>query len=282
VSYKLYNDVSFEVSDVLTRSYSTSFSLAIKVFNPELRASINSIYGFVRLTDEIVDSFHEYNKQMFLNEMRQDVLRGIKNKISINPVINSFQSTVNKYNIPIDYIHDFIDSMEMDLSNSYYEREKYDEYIYGSAEVVGLMCLKVFCGSDEELFKRLIKPACALGSAFQKVNFLRDMKSDLKERGRIYLPGVSDEKKINGEGKAVLEKEIEEEFELSLTGIRKLPNGSRLGVYSAYLYYFMLFNKIRRMDLNYILTHRVRISNISKISLLFRSMIRVKFTKVLE
>lgn len=277
MNFEFYNNVSFKVSDLITKNYSTSFSLSIKVFNPELRDGISSIYGYVRLADEIVDSFHDFDKRNLLNDLREETYNAIRNKISLNPIIQSFQSTVNKYDISIEYINNFIDSMEMDLSNNYYERENYDKYIYGSAEVVGLMCLKVFCANDNLLFESLKAPAKALGSAFQKVNFLRDIKSDLDDRGRIYLPGAASTELINNENKSMLEKEVEEEFREALSGIRRLPKSSRFGVYSAYIYYYMLFKKIKNMKVNDLFTKRVRISNITKLALLVQSLIKFRF-----
>lgn len=282
MSIKLYNETSFKISYLITKNYSTSFSLAINVFNRELRESISSVYGFVRLADEIVDSFHDYNKQNLLEELREDFYNSVRNKISINPVLNSFQITVRKYDIPLEYINEFIESMKKDLSNSYYERNDFDKYVYGSAEVVGLMCLKVFCYKNDKLFESLIPSAKALGSAFQKVNFLRDIKSDLSERGRIYFPGASDESMISNFCKSELEKEIEAEFETAYAGIKKLPKSSRHGVYSAYLYYRILFNKIKGMNVNELFSRRVRISNFTKLILLLKSIIRIKFTSALE
>ncbi|MEO6694470.1 MAG: phytoene/squalene synthase family protein [Ignavibacteria bacterium] len=281
MSFDLYNATSFKISNLITSNYSTSFGLAIKVFNNKLKDGISAVYGYVRLADEIVDSFHQFDKLSLLREFRHDTFKAISNKISVNPVLHSFQATVNEYEIPLQYITDFLDSMEMDLSNSFYERQHYDEYIYGSAEVVGLMCLKVFCGSDKRLFESLIIPARALGSAFQKVNFLRDIKSDLNERGRIYLPGASQPEMINLKNKELLEREIDKEFSLAFTGIKRLPNSSKLAVYSAYLYYLMLFKKIKRMKVSDLLTKRVRISNLIKLTLLFRSLVKVKLLKIL-
>lgn len=282
MSIELYNSVSFRTSDLITKSYSTSFSLAIRIFNPELRVSISSIYGYVRLADEIVDSFHGYDKRSLLNELLNDTYSAMRNKISLNPILHSFQSTVNKYDIPVEYINNFIESMAMDLDNNYYERESYDKYIYGSAEVVGLMCLKVFCQNENELFNSLIEPAKALGSAFQKVNFLRDIKSDLNERGRIYFPGGNNIEMINNLNKELLENEIEEEFRKALSGIKRLPKSSKPGVYSAYVYYYMLFKKIRRMKVTDLFERRVRISNLTKLTLLIRSLIKTKMINVIE
>ncbi len=282
MSIELYNSVSFRTSDLITKSYSTSFSLAIRIFNPELRESISSIYGYVRLADEIVDSFHGYDKRSLLDELLNDTYSALRNKISLNPILHSFQSTVNKYDIPVEYINNFIESMAMDLDNNYYERDSYDKYIYGSAEVVGLMCLKVFCQNENELFNSLIEPAKALGSAFQKVNFLRDIKSDLNERGRIYIPGGNNVEMINNHNKELLENEIEEEFRKALSGIKRLPKSSKPGVYSAYVYYYMLFKKIRRMKVKDLFEKRVRISNVTKLTLLIRSLIKTKMINVIE
>ncbi len=272
----LYHEASFNVSRLITRKYSTSFSLGIRVFSPSYRDAVYAVYGYVRLADEIVDSFHGYDKQTLLREFREETYKAVKQGISTNPVVNAFQKVVNSYNIDMGYVKDFLDSMEMDLSNSYYERKNYDDYIYGSAEVVGLMCLKVFCGKDERLFNDLLGPAKSLGSAFQKVNFLRDIKSDIEERGRIYLPGVDSSIKIDNSNKRKLENGIEKEFEDALSGIKRLPAGVRLGVYSAYLYYKILFNKIKKLDVEELLNRRVRISNFTKLLLLLKSLFEVK------
>lgn len=185
---ELYNKTSFNISKLVTKTYSTSFSLGIAAFSPKYRDAIYGIYGFVRLADEIVDTFHGYNQRKLIEDFRRDTEEAIRSGISTNPILQAFVQTVNEYKIDYHYIDAFLKSMEMDLSNSYYEKDEYNEYIYGSAEVVGLMCLKVFCGDDKELFQQLIEPARSLGSAFQKVNFLRDIKSDMEERERIYLP----------------------------------------------------------------------------------------------
>lgn len=276
---ELYHNTTFKLSKVITRSYSTSFSLGISVFAPAYKDAIYAVYGYVRLADEIVDSFHNHNKRDLLEEFRKETFKAIESGISTNPVINAFQVTVNKYGIDREYIDAFLNSMEWDLDNSYYERKHYDNYIYGSAEVVGLMCLRVFCNNDDKLFQELLQPAKSLGSAFQKVNFLRDIKSDIEERGRIYLPGVDHAVKINNENKKILERDIDNEFKNALAGIKKLPSGVRLGVYSAYLYYLILFNKIKRLDIDELLRKRVRISNWTKLVLLVKSLIEVKILR---
>lgn len=282
MSYNLYKQVSFDISGVITKTYSTSFSLAIKVFERETKEAITSVYGFVRLADEIADSFHGFDKKELMDEIRKDVQKAGINKISLNPVIHSFHLTVEKYKIPSRLINDFLDSMEMDLTNDHYEGTDYDKYVYGSAEAVGLMCLKIFCYNDEKLFNELSDSARALGSAFQKVNFLRDIKSDMSERGRIYLRNAGDENAVNNGNKTILENEIEEEFKTALSGIKRLPHNSKLGVYSAYLYYLLLFRKIKKMKIEMLMSRRVRISNLTKLGVLLTSVIRHKLIRVFE
>jgi phytoene/squalene synthetase len=277
---ELYNKTSFNISKLVTKTYSTSFSLGIAAFSPKYRDAIYGIYGFVRLADEIVDTFQGYNQKKLIEDFRRQTEDALKNGISTNPILQAFIQTVKEYNIDFHYIDAFLKSMEMDLSNSYYEKNKYDEYIYGSAEVVGLMCLKVFCGEDKELFEQLIAPARSLGSAFQKVNFLRDIKSDMEERERIYLPGINHFSKIDDESKKYLEQEVEKEFKEALEGIKKLPHGVKLGVYSAYLYYVALFRKIQRMKVKELLKRRVRVSNPVKLALLFRGLVEVRLLKL--
>lgn len=277
---ELHNSSSFNISKLLTKTYSTSFSLGIAAFSPSYRNAIYSIYGFVRIADEIVDTFHEFNQKELMKNFREETDRVLNSGISTNPILHSFVITVNEFGIDRKYIDAFLNSMEMDLYNNYYDKNEYDEYIYGSAEVVGLMCLQVFCGNNKKLFNDLIEPARALGSAFQKVNFLRDIRSDIDERGRVYLPGISKEVLINDENKIKLEDEVESEFQSALQGIKKLPNGVKLGVYSAYLYYLILFKKIRRLRIKELMKQRVRVSNVRKMALLLRSVILVKFLKI--
>lgn len=268
------------MSKKLTNAYSTSFSLGIKAFSKEYRDPIYAIYGFVRLADEIVDSFHDFNKTELIRQFRLDTFNAIKEKISTNPVLHAFQIVVNKYDIDHQLIDAFLYSMEMDLDKSSYQREIYDTYIYGSAEVVGLMCLKVFVNGDNLKYNELLYPAKMLGSAFQKVNFLRDIKSDIDERGRIYLPDVHASEGIDDTNKKRLENEVKEEFRQALIGILKLPIGVKLGVYSAYLYYYVLFRKIQRLCVDQLLKKRVRISNITKIFLLLKSYWKIKVAKI--
>ena len=277
---QLYHQTSFIISKKITNAYSTSFSLGIRAFAPEYRDAIYAIYSYVRLADEIVDSFHGYDKEILLSKFREDTYDAIKSGISTNPVIHTFQRIVYEYNIDIELINSFLDSMERDLTNSSYGRKDYDDYIYGSAEVVGLMCLKVFVKGDNEKYNLLKFNAKKLGSAFQKVNFLRDIKSDIEERNRIYLPDVHNNTNITDFIKQKLEIEIEEDFKDALKGIKKLPIGVKLGVYSAYMYYYMLFNKIRTVNVDELLKRRIRISNFHKLILLMKSIIEVKILKV--
>ena len=279
MSFQHYKDTSYKISKRLTLSYSTSFGWGIKAFKPEYRDPIFAIYSYVRVADEIVDTFHGYDKKGLLKKFETDTWDAIEKGISTNPVLQAFQETVNTYNIDNKLIKAFLTSMEMDLSNSYYERGVYDNYIYGSAEVVGLMCLKVFVKGSDDKYDELEHSARMLGAAFQKVNFLRDIKSDIIERGRIYLPGVSELTYINNQNKKELEKEIDREFHSAFLGIIKLPIGVKLGVYSAYLYYLMLFKKIKGMDVDKLMSKRVRISNFYKLYLLVKSYFEVKLLK---
>lgn len=276
----LYNKTSYAISKLVTKSYSTSFSLGIAAFSPQYRDAIYGIYGFVRIADEIVDTFHHADQKQMMSNFRKETEESLKSGISANPILQAFVHTVKKYNIDYHYIDAFLTSMEMDLTNSYYEPQQYKEYIYGSAEVVGLMCLQIFTGDDKKLFNDLIEPARSLGSAFQKVNFLRDIKSDMEERERIYLPGVNHAIKIDDASKLNLEKEIEAEFHNALIGIKKLPAGVKLGVYSAYLYYVGLFKKIKRLKIKELMKQRVRVSNTTKLVLLLRGLIEIKVFKL--
>ena len=244
---ELFNQVSLKVSQNITSSYSTSFTIGIKTLHKNLHDPIYSIYGFVRVADEIVDSFHGYNKAELLQRFKTDTFLAIKDGISTNPVLHSFQKVVNKYNIDLLLIDAFLKSMEMDLHNKSFNSHAYNEYIYGSAEVVGLMCLKVFCNGDEEAYLSLKEPARKLGSAFQKVNFLRDMKSDFAERGRVYFPGV-DFDFFTESTKKSIEAEIEQDFIDALDGIKKLPLEAGFGVYVAYIYYKALLKKIKKVS----------------------------------
>lgn len=272
----LFDRVSLKSSKMVTNAYSTSFSLGIKFLSNRFHDPIYSVYGFVRFADEIVDSFHDFNKKELLADFRKQTYAAIEQKISLNPILNSFQNAVNQYKIPIELIDTFLDSMEMDLENIEYDRSAYEKYILGSAEVVGLMCLKVFLEGDEETYLKLKPEAMALGSAFQKINFLRDLNADYDKLGRTYFPGV-DLKKFNDETKRQIEEEIEEDFYQGYLGIKKLPKSARFGVYVAYVYYYSLFSKIKSTPSSAILQQRIRIPNNQKFALLFKSYIKHSF-----
>lgn len=269
----LYRQVCEECSRLVTTRYSTSFSMGIRAFHKRFRSPVYAIYGFVRFADEIVDTFHEYPKEILLKRFREDTYRAIEERISLNPVLHSFQETVHQYGIERELIDAFLDSMEMDLSYSAYESDLYNQYIYGSAEVVGLMCLRVFCEGDDELYQRLKMPARSLGSAFQKINFLRDMASDYDDRGRIYFPGV-DFSQFSNRDKVMIEADIKKDFDHGLEGILQLPRGARFGVYLAYVYYIKLFQKICKTSACRVKHERIRVNDTKKIWLLFSSALR--------
>lgn len=269
----LYDQVCRECSKLITNRYSTSFSMGIKVFDDKFQMPIYAVYGFVRFADEIVDTFHDYEKGTLLQRFREDTYRAIEEKISLNPVLHAFQEVVHKYSIERELIDAFLDSMEMDLYFERYHDSLYKKYIYGSAEVVGLMCLRVFTEGDKEAYERLKAPACSLGSAFQKINFLRDMKSDYDERGRVYFPGV-DFVNFTNEDKVTIEADIKKDFDDAYQGIIKLPSGARLGVMLAYVYYTKLFAKIKKATAARVKQERIRVPNGRKLSLLFSTAVR--------
>lgn len=273
---QLFHRTCAECSSLITRRYSTSFSLGIKMFHRRFRGPIYGIYGFVRFADEIVDTFHDYPKASLFERFREDTWRAIEEGISLNPVLHSFQHVVRKYNIDKDLIEAFLNSMEMDLTESAYDPEGYNEYIYGSAEVVGLMCLRVFCEGNDAEYQRLKSSARRLGAAFQKINFLRDIKSDHEERGRVYFPGV-DFTRFSQEDKWRIEADIKEDFDAALEGIRQLPKGARLGVYLAYKYYTHLFLKIKSAPPQRVAQERFRLSGKRKVYLLCSSALRHQF-----
>jgi len=275
----LFDNLSSQVSKMTTRTYSTSFSLGIYFLNNRLHQAIYSIYGFVRIADEIVDSFEGYNKPYLLAKFRQETFESIETRISFNPILNSFQHTVHQYNIKHELIETFLKSMEMDLEKVDYTREKYQQYILGSAEVVGLMCLQIFTEGNEEMYEELKPYAMKLGAAFQKVNFLRDMKDDYQVLGRTYFPNV-DMTAFTGYEKKQIEQDIEYDFKVALEGIKKLPSSSKGGVYLAYVYYNSLFNKIKKLPAQKIFTERVRINNSKKVSLMLNSMLQNKMNWV--
>lgn len=268
----LFDNLSVEVSKKTTQTYSTSFSLGIYFLNTRLRNAIYSIYGFVRLADEIVDSFEGFNQGYLLKKFKEETYDSIENKISLNPILNSFQKAVHQYDIEPDLIETFLKSMEMDLEKVDYTNEKYQQYILGSAEVVGLMCLHVFSERDMKLYEELKPFAMKLGAAFQKVNFLRDMKDDYQILGRTYFPNV-DMSQFDMDTKRQIEQDIEEDFRIALLGIKKLPSSSKGGVYLAYVYYRSLFNKIKKLPAHRILNERVRINNSKKIGLMLNSLV---------
>ncbi len=267
---QLFDTTAILCSRIVTKYYSTSFSLGISLIAKEYRDAIYAVYGYVRYADEIVDTFHEQDKATLLHEFRDDTYKALQRGLSMNPIINSFQQVVRHYGIEQELIDAFLDSMEMDLTGHTYSDKLYEQYIYGSAEVVGLMCLRVFCNGDKAEFERLKAPARSLGAAFQKVNFLRDMKDDFDERGRIYFPGI-DFEQFTSADKKLIEAEIEKDFNDALAGIKELPIGCRKGVYLAYRYYTKLFKKIKSKKPDTIKVERIRINNIIKIYILLKS-----------
>ena len=277
----LFDQVSFETSRNVTKKYSTSFSMAVKMLSPSIRLAIYSIYGFVRFADEIVDTFHQYDKDQLLNDFENEYDKALKHGISLNPILNSFQQTVRKYNITDDMVRAFLKSMRADLTKSvYHTREEYKEYIYGSADVVGLMCLKVFVNGDEDKYNELKEAAMRLGSAFQKVNFLRDLKDDYELLNRSYFPNV-DLSSLNPKSKTIIIDEIEDDFNYAFNhGILKLPVEAKFGVYMAFRYYRRLLKKLNKVPSSQIINTRVRISNPMKINLLARSYVKYKLNMI--
>lgn len=273
---ELFDMISKKSSKLTTIAYSTSFSMGIKVFSRRFHDPIYGIYGFVRFADEIVDTFHDYDKRKLFDRFKEDTYMAIEDKISLNPILNNFQWVVNKYKIEKELYETFLKSMEMDLYDIEYDRNKYEEYILGSAEVVGLMCLRVFCEGDEEKYTKLKPSAMRLGAAFQKINFLRDLKHDLKGLGRSYFPQL-DVSQFDNETKKVIEQEIDDDFRAALEGIKQLPDGARFGVYVAYVYFYQLFKKIRRKDAQTVINQRIRIPDHLKYLSLISSYFKIKF-----
>ncbi len=269
----LFNKTSFGCSRLITKAYSTSFTLGIQTLDNRFHDPIYGIYGYVRFADEIVDTFHEYDKKALLARFREDTVRAVDEKISLNPVLHAFQLVVNQYHIEWDLIDAFLKSMEMDLQYDRYETNMYDSYIYGSAEVVGLMCLRVFCEGNDAEYDRLKASAKSLGSAFQKVNFLRDMKSDYTERGRVYFPGMNFAT-FDEEAKKQVEANIQSDFDEAYKGIMELPKGAKMGVYLAYVYYISLFNKIKQSAAEVVKSERIRVSDRRKIGLLVKTYVK--------
>jgi phytoene/squalene synthetase len=272
----LFEKTTFACSKLITEAYSTSFTLGIKTLNKKYHNSIFGIYGFVRYADEIVDTFHEFDKEKLLNKFSRDTFEAIEDKISLNPVLHSFQKVVNEYSIEKELIEAFLTSMAMDLHKTAYNPDKYHEYIYGSAEVVGLMCLRVFCEGNEEQYQSLKDDARSLGAAFQKVNFLRDLKSDFYERGRVYFPGV-DFNDFTVDAKKIIEEDIQKDFDNAYRGIVRLPQGASKGVYLAYVYYLKLFKKIKSTPATKIQQERIRVSDSTKFALLAKTLVKGSF-----
>ncbi len=272
----LFHELSQECSKATTEKYSTSFSSAIKLLHPNLRTPVFNIYGFVRFADEIVDTFHQHNKTLLLAEFKKETYTAIERGISLNPILHSFQLTVNEYNISHSLIAAFFKSMEMDLSKASYDCEGYKDYIYGSAEVVGLMCLYVFCEGDIKMYEKLMPSAKSLGAAFQKVNFLRDAKTDYEQLNRTYFPEV-DFNNFTPAMKVQIEKEIDEDFSDAYLGIVLLPIKARFGVYVAYKYYLSLFKKIKKAKPDNILEQRIRIPDYGKVIIVAKAGVRKQF-----
>ncbi len=276
----IFDTVSFDCSKNVTKSYSTSFSAAVKMLAPKIRQDIYNIYGFVRFADEIVDTFHEYNKEELFALFEKDLENALNNKISLNPILNSFQHTVHNYSIPKEMIDCFMNSMKLDLHKTVYKTsEEYNEYIYGSADVVGLMCLKVFVNGDDTKFKELEHSAMRLGSAFQKVNFLRDLKADFEDLNRTYFPNT-DLSKLDEHSKNEIIKEIEADFQAGFEGILKLPIEAKFGVYTAYVYYKKLLSKLKKTPSLEIKNTRIRVSDYQKFGLLAKCYVNYRLNLI--
>lgn len=275
----LFNKTCFDCSKLITKNYSTSFSLGIKAFDKRFRDAIYAIYGFVRYADEIVDTFHDQDKAALIAGFRKETFIAIEQGISLNPVLQSFQLTVNRYQLEPALIEAFLLSMEMDLDKTAYNEDSYRQYIYGSAEVIGLMCLRVFCENDKDMYDNLLPKARSLGSAFQKINFLRDIRSDFEERGRVYFPGVNFNH-FRESDKQTIEADIKADFDDALAGIKQLPQGTRLGVYIAYVYYLQLFKKIKHTPANTLVQKRIRVSDTQKMALYAKAVLQQKLNLI--
>lgn len=277
---EVFDKVSYRSSSMVTKSYSTSFSLGILLLDRSIRAHIYAVYGFVRFADEIVDTFHDQDKDFLLEDFKRQTYDAIDRGISLNPILNSFQKTVREFDIDLDLIETFLKSMAMDLNPiKSFTQEKYEEYILGSAEVVGLMCLKIFCGGNKEMYDGLSYEAMKLGSAFQKINFLRDLNADYFHLGRVYFPGINMDV-FDDNVKKEIEADIELDFKMGYEGILKLPKNARFGVYIAYVYYYSLFQKIKNLPANAIMQQRVRIPNRNKYGLLLTSYVKHSFNLI--
>ena len=273
---KLFDQVSESCSKIVTESYSTSFTLATKMLDSSIRQDIYNIYGFVRFADEIVDSFHNYDKKELLNLFEKDLKKSIEDKISLNPILNSFQKTIHNYQIDYELVDSFLKSMKLDLDKSkYLTKKEFDQYVYGSADVVGLMCLKVFVKGNNQEYNNLKPYAMSLGSAFQKVNFLRDLKADHDGLNRSYFTNLNIEQ-FDEESKQIILSEIDKDFSHALKGIFKLPSSAKFGVYTAYKYYLKLLNKLRKTPPLKIKSSRIRVPNYQKVNVLARSYVRYR------
>lgn len=276
---QLFDQTNLECSKLITERYSTSFTLGIKTLDKKFHFPIYAIYGFVRYADEIVDTFYDFDQKLLLERFVKDTYEAIHTGISLNPVLHSFQIVVNQYQIENELIDAFLHSMAMDLEKQNYTDDKYNEYIYGSAEVVGLMCLRVFCEGDKEMFNHLKNGARSLGAAFQKVNFLRDLKSDFVDRGRVYFPGV-DFLSFTKEAKRQIEKDIQADFDAAYLAIKQLPRSARMGVYLAYVYYLTLFNKIKETPATRIQEERIRVPDLQKVALLAKTYLQFRISDI--
>lgn len=276
----LYQKISYQNSKTVTNVYSTSFSLAVKMLSPKIQNDIYAIYGFVRLADEIVDTFHEFDKETLLNEFEADMKTALDRKISLNPILNSFQEVVHKYDIDMEYIDAFLKSMRADLyKQTYHTQAEYQEYIYGSADVVGLMCLKIFVNGNQAEFDKLKDSAMKLGSAFQKVNFLRDLKEDSELLQRSYFPHLKDSE-ISNKTKQEIINEIKADFAAAYIGVKQLPKEAKFGVYTAFVYYKKLLFKLEKTNFELLKTKRIRVSNIMKTFLLVKSYVKYNLNLV--
>jgi len=275
----LFNDTSLACSKLITARYSTSFTLGIRTLDRRFHLPVYAVYGFVRWADEIVDTFHDQDKAALFADFKRQTDEALAARFSLSPVLHAFQLMVHRYGIDREFIDAFLRSMEMDLEDNRYNQSLYEEYIYGSAEVVGLMCLRIFCEGDDAMFERLREPARRLGSAFQKVNFLRDIRSDYEERGRVYFPGVVYER-FDDATKREIEADIRADFDAAYAGIIQLPRAARLGVYLAYVYYLKLFHKIRQLPAARILGERVRVPDNTKLLLLMGSYFRYRLRAI--
>lgn len=275
----IYDEYSQVASKLVTKRYSTSFYAGVNFLGKELRTDIHNIYGFVRLADEIVDSFHDYNKEELFTDFKKSTYQALDRGISLNPILHSFQNTINKFNVDIQLVDQFLHSMEMDLNPVEYTPEKYEEYILGSAEVVGLMCLKIFVQGNQSEYEKLKPHAMILGSAFQKINFLRDIKDDINQLGRVYFPNVEGEN-FNEQDKKQIEVEIQKEFDEALVGIKMLPKSARFGVYLSYSYYEQLLQKIKKKSATDLLKERVRIPGFQKFFILQKVYLKKVFNLI--